>query len=234
MVMKTKDKITYFVLACIIVAFGVVLLRPSEGAKADYRELMQKAKPISVGKLKKDPFIATHQRIGVCKDVFYLDGGQRLHMRVESDRGDIVYESDGSGLDIIEELMNVKCTMQEELFYVLPDGREVVCDSEGSYRFRNGKPYSDRGQLQPMQLVRYIEAEKASYYITKDSLKAGKAEICRYRLPGHELCEVSVMGKLLMKGVADQIDVQLSDKGIQFHAKGLKGKISFKLGGERG
>lgn len=221
--------------------FTVITLFPTDNDAVEYQNIMRKASAKSRQEPKKEPFMATQHRIGVRKDIFYQEGESRLQMRVDSDKSDLVYDHQGDKTEIIEKLTNLRCYMQEELYYLLPDNREVVSTKDGRYKLRNTNPDNespwvdvDQLTMQPMQAVRYIEADTAAYRMTSDSLIAEQAEIFQYKLPGHSLDNWTLPEKPCMKGVANKIEVKVKSSGLDIKASGLKGKILFKIGGRSG
>lgn len=230
MINKKRVLLSFFIIVFIFLSYCYLL--PTDKEKQEYFLLMQQMSTAPLKSKKSTPFVAMHQKIGVCKDIFYMEKEQLLHMQIKSDRGDITFEHDGEGVDIVEKLAHVNCLMQEELYYLLDDGQEIIQDSLGNYFFRNGEPCSCISSLQPMQLVRSICAENASYFITKQMLVANQAEVVRYCLKGHDLSS-HIDEKVLMQGTADQVSLRFNGKGLQFSAKGLKGQVSFNLEGDR-
>jgi len=236
--MKKRFITTLAVLSIAFLVFTIFSMNPKDGDVEEYRNIMQKSQAKSHQGLKREPFVATQHRIGVRKDIFYEESGQRLQMRVDSDKSNLVYHHLGDKTEIVEELVNLRCYMQEELYYTLPDKREVIATKEGRYRLRNGSSNNESSwievqqkTLQPMQKVRYIEAEKADFKMTADSLVANQAEVYQYKIPGHSLDEWDPEIGPLMKGIADKIEVNIKNSGVDLKASGLKGKVLFPIGG---
>jgi lipopolysaccharide export system protein LptA len=122
-------------------------------------------------------------------------GSDRLDYRLKSDTSDLTVDYQEGKSTVVEHLEQVHCLMQEAL---LP-----------------GDP--------PGQLVRSLQAARASYHYQTGELFAEKVKIERYRLPGHELGGPLEEGVLLMKGDAEEGTLSLSGKKPLLHAKEFQG-----------
>ncbi len=115
---------------------------------------------------------------------------------------------------------------------MLPDGNEVVRDAAGEFVFRNSNlPISrDADNLIPMQILRYMEAETASYFYETDTLIAEQVNISRFAVPGHEI-EGSFDNVIpLMTGIAESVEFKLDGNDPEFQASQFKA-ILYHSGG---
>jgi hypothetical protein len=192
-----------------------------------YRKLVESANPIN-SNIKASPYTAKQQRKGVQKDILLTQGGDRLQVHLTSPHSILVLDRQDGKMEIIEKMENVKCTMQEELFYSLSDGREVVRQPSGKLVLRESKPSDpawiepDISELKPMQHVRYIEADHATYYYKNDRIIADDVKISRFTLPGHALITSFERMEPTMTGTAKNVEFSLKGKDLQFTAHQLK------------
>ena len=110
----------------------------------------------------------------------------------------MVLEHQAEGNYLIEKMNDVKCWMQEELSIV------------------EGKPF---------QLLRYLEADSATYFYKNDEVVASDVKIYRYTVPGHELPLKLEGVKPSMKGHAEAVQFSMAGKEIQFKAQKLKATL---------
>lgn len=210
-------------------------LKSPEEYFQEYNSLMQKTQVGSQNIVCNDSFMAMQERIGVNKTIYFFNENQRLNMQIFSKKSDLVYDHRTKKAEVIEKLSDIQCYMQEELYYLTSDGREVLQNQNGKYVLKN-KPNRDEkvadnfeiDRLKPMQKLRYIKAKNAIYEITSEALIAYCAEIYQMRVPGHLIPEIlEPSGQIIAKTYADEITMKVEEKGIQFSAKGLKGQMDF-------
>lgn len=212
--------------ACIFAA-GVWVFYPSERDVQGYNDLMLKAQSSRVSNDKKDPFTATQYREGVVKDIYYHKG--EYLSRIICDDSRLVFDQQSGGMVILEHMENLTCTIQKELFYQTRDGQEVVIDGEGKKRYRGKSGSVDTSTvLFPMQTIRVVNADKATYHYHTKVLKAERPVIKEYRANGHYLPDNFESALLLMEGVADDVNVSFDQDEMTFHANRLKGRVFSK------
>lgn len=193
-----------------------------------YRALTAEAS-LEKGVSQTAPYQAKQKRVNVQKDVMYNQGISRLHICLKAKEAQMVLDRNEDSSELIEHMNNVTCAMQEEIFYQLPDGREVVKDSNDRFLLKNANPALTESfvdleatSLKPMQVVRFLEADEASYFYQSDLFKASNVMITRFVAPGHELQKTWKEKQLLMKGIADSVDFSLNGKDLNFKATKLK------------
>ncbi len=186
----------------------------SEDNVQKYHQLIASANPIN-SNMKASPYTASQQRQGIQKDVYFFHDGQRLQTRLRSSDSTMVLDNQEEGLEIIEKMQNVKGAMQEELYYLLPDGREVV-------HLADGMDLSGKDAWIPMQRVRYMEADFATYYYNSEKLMADGVKIYSYIMPSHKLPDSFNEAKPVMTGTARSIECSLAGRSMAFRADELQ------------
>ena len=210
-------------------------LKSSEKYLEEYNFLMQKTQTGSQSNGNNGSFMAMQERVGVNKTIYFFNENQRLNMQIFSKKSDLVYDHRTKKVEVIEKLSEIQCYMQEELYYLTSDGREVLLNENGKYVLKNktkrDEKYEDNFEietLKPMQKLRYIKAKNAIYEITSEALIAYSAEIYQMRLPNHQIPEIlEPCGEIIAKTYADEITMKVEEKGVFFSAKGLKGQMNF-------
>lgn len=189
-----------------------------------YHQLVAMANPIN-SNMKASPYKASQHRQGITKDIYFLRNNDRQQLRLTSTTSTLILDNQESGLEIIEKMQVVKCIMQEELYYITGDGQEFLQQSDGKYIAKNNpsaKPTETKEKLTPMQRVRYMEADFATYYYKSEKLVAEGVKIYNYILPSHEV-PTSFQGvKPVMTGTAQSIEFTLENRSVAFTANGLK------------
>lgn len=172
------------------------------------------------------------RREGVTKEIFLRDE-TTSHVRIISASSEIFFFYEKHAVEVEELLKNVLCTMQEELFYLLPDGREVIRNEAEIFVLRKAKhtPITvDQKELQPMQYVRFFKAEKARYNYNSGLFIADNVELWKYRLEGHELPSNLKNFNPIMQGTATSAQFVLKNSRFDFQAENLKASFTPKRG----
>lgn len=193
--------------------------------KGEYWKLMSKADP-SHSEAPSTPYTAKQQHRQAHKDIWYNQKEQRLHMSLRSADTELILDHHDNTTEVIEQMYDVKCCMQEELYYLLPDGREVEYRTDGQLRLRNGSDLVvDPKGLKPMQTIRYLEAAEAAYHYNGDRFVAEQVRISQFIAPGHQLVH-SVKGlKPIMSGIARSAEFSLVGNDLNFTAHQLKARL---------
>lgn len=197
----------------------------------EYSELVKSTDPKN---LKEDsqPYVSTQQHRSTHKDIWFTQSGQRLQLRLRSADTQLVLEHQDRNTQIVEHMQDVTCFIQEELYYLLPDGREVIRQANGTLVPRRHNVSNleviietDTNALKPMQVVRYLEADKASYYYQTDRFFAEQVHVSRVVAPGHKLID-SVKGlKPIMTGLARSAEFSIVGNELNFTAYQLKATL---------
>ena len=131
-----------------------------------------------------------HTREKVSKQIWY-QGSTPLYICIASQESELFFFRHTHEFEVIEELGKVTCLMQEELYYV--------------------------GD-QPMQRVRYIEAEEACYNYNSHLFTAEKAKLWQYQLEEHTP-PITIEGLTpLMQAQANSFEFTLSGERVDFTA----------------
>ena len=220
-----------FFSALVPIAIGGVtwmLTRVSPKEVQAYHHLIKKPDDKSQ---QTSPYSSKQDRMKVQKDVLFTQGQDRLQLRLRAEDSQLVLDHD-QDTQIVEHMHGVIGVMQEQLYWLLPDGREVTLQSNGRLLLRNANPAEeaswftkDLKGLIPMQIVRYLEADTASYHYKKDLFVADNVRISSYAVPGHELVEAIDPKKTLMNGTAKSVEFSLSGKDLNFKAHQLKATL---------
>lgn len=191
--MFKRQEILFTLMSLAILASGVAyFFKNTSHDEAAYRQLMQSADEREPS-TKPVAYETQQERIGVGKEFFFLKGNERLACRLKSETSDLKVDYQDGKTTVVEHLQQVHCLMQEELLSGPPSG----------------------------QLVRSLDAKKATYHYQTDQLHAEGVVIERYRLPGHQLGQSLKGGELLMKGHAKEASFALSGKKLSLQAKVL-------------
>ena len=218
---------TFFLVASVVVLCIMLMVRDEDYLRYDEIVAGSESQDKAVKK-----YTGEQQRQGVVKDIWYVEENKdiRLHLRIISGDSELVFQNESGNSEIIEKMHNVRCYMQERLYYLLPDGNEVIPSKIGKW-YIIGKNTEDPGswvdphsesKLRPMQLLRYIEAEEAVYYYNSDTFLADRVRLSRYTIPGHQLVESLESFDPLMRGVAQAVEFCLKGRKLSFKARHFK------------
>lgn len=196
----------------------------TDADQATYRALLQKSDR-SVH--EAEHLQQTHQ--GVNKHFWWIKNGHRLQMELLSDHAVMAMHHK----EIVEQMKNVSGVIQEELYYLLPDGQEATVIEQDRALLRNGKWHTlhPNTQCKPMQSFQYLEAKNASYEYHANRFVADQVKLSRYTLEGHELKKNIKNLEPTLTGTAQSVEMTFAEKEPQVVAKGFKsehslGKIS--------
>ncbi len=136
----------------------------------------------------------SHQnRKGVVKEIYFTqEDNTRLQYRIESESSLLTIIPNGTKLDLNEKLENIKCWMQDKIYYT------------------PGK--------QPMQQIRFLEAKDGVYLYNSQQFLAQTVTLSLYRLSSHILPSVLKKQSPFLKGIAEDISFVVSGKTPQFQA----------------
>lgn len=192
------------------ISYGIIHIRPKDYAL--YEELLKSSRPE-----QESPLLSYSQQVreGVCKQIWYQDANP-LYFRIESEESELFFFHQENQIEVVEQLEKVSCIMQEELFYLLPDGREV---SEIDHSTRDAEP---------MQRIRYLEAERACYNYTTQQFVAEEAKLWKFELQGHQAPQHFDKTKPTMSGTAQCVEFSLKGKQLNFQAHRMKATFNPK------
>lgn len=202
------------------------VFKPSSASRQEYDELLR----LSGKGQEVTSYTSKQKRDDVQKDMWtHMEEG-RLHTRLNCESSEISYIQHGAEGEIIESMQGITCFMQEKIYSALPDGREAYLQPNGKWLIKNADPHldsswvSENQQLKPMQVIRFFQADKGTYYYHRNFLEAEKVNISRYAIPGNEL-PASLKGfKPVLTGTAKGAQLSFG-KEIQFTAQQFKATL---------
>lgn len=220
----------------VLVALTALLLMNLVDIEQDdilnYRKLQRISDP---SKCEQVPVVVPgkQQRSTIHKTIIMSEDTGRVCLKIVSDHSELVFTSKNGRTEIVEHLNNLRCDMQEELYYYLPDGREAIRHRNGKISIRYDDPekesswvdHDDVDELIPYQRIRHIEADNATYYYGKDLLIAERVQLARYAVPGHEIVDSFDGVSPLMEGVAKSAQFSFVGEDVHFRAYRLKAKL---------
>lgn len=182
-------------------------------AEKEYQALMRNADP---SKLESTPYVATQQHRQSHKDIWYTKEDQRMQLCLRSVDTELVLDHHDDNTELIEHMKDVTCYMQEELYYLLQDGHEVI-------KHQGGESQPEVGI--PMQVIRYMKADTATYNYQTDHFFADNVQVSRYIIPGHQITFYLSDSTPLMHGIASSVEFSLVGNELNFTAHQLKATL---------
>lgn len=220
--------IASFLLAAAILWFILSLFSGYSTDAAAYRELVALAAPVN-STAQLTPYSAKQHRKNVQKEILFNQNEERLQIRLNSKEAILILDREEDSTEVIEKLKDVACLMQEELFYLLPDGREALKQPNGKLLARQGSPVNasnwaelNTPGVKKMQQLRYMEADEATYYYKTDRFTASNVKISRFTAPEHRMPLLVKGLKPTMNGVAKSVEFTLSGGELNFKASNLR------------
>lgn len=133
---------------------------------------------------------------GILKELWVIKEGNPLHIRLKSDDALLTVERKHGKSEVVEEMKNLVCLMQEEV-----------------------------SSLENTQVVQKIVAAKAIYLYRSDSFLADNVLMTRYKIPGTTLPEDIVDQKPLFKGIASKVRFHIKTDGMEFQASNIQAEM---------
>lgn len=211
-----------------VACLWAVLGRYDSSDVADYQKLMQNQDDTQGG----NAYTSRQRRVGVQKDVFFIENDQHLQLRLQSAHTQLALDHHDGQTELVEHMHDVTCYIQEELFYKLADGREALRQEDGRLLIKHADPKeveswieNDKTTVEPVQIIRLVEADTAFYYYKNNQFLAENVKITHYIAPGHNIEQAAKSEKLLMSGIATWVEFSLTGNDINFKACQLKAKL---------
>lgn len=175
--------------------FKLVYLFPS-----DYKKL-QEIKKMGKAVAQTVPDRKTHQlRKGVRKDLWLAQQDKtRLHYRIDSKSSTLTLLPIEDKVDIIENLHQIQCWMQDKLYN---QGNSV------------------------MQQMRFFEADQGIYQYSTQRFSASTVTLSLFRLPGTGLPIALDPSRAFLRGIAQDVSFSVAGKTTQFQAQRFKATLS--------
>lgn len=201
----------------------------------EYQELVESSAPSREESPEGER--GSQKREGVAKDLWFIKGGQRLHIAMKCDTSELKLMQTVDRIEVVEEMEDVHCLMQDDLYYLLADGREAYRHEGGRIVIRGANPNeesswvtSDVLTLIPMQQLKRIDAKHARFHYRSNCLVADEVKISRFYTQGHSLEQMGAATHLLMEGGADSATFTFEAHDIVFKANKLKASFYSQRG----
>jgi len=194
--------------------YSVMQVRDEDRERYDY--LVDR----SVNGAAPDEVVTSQLREGVVKEMWMSTEPSRLQIRLTSESSELLIP------DAIEQMEEVTGYMQEELFYLLPDGRRAH-RAQGCLFRVSGESYMQLpgDDWVAMQEIRYLQAAKASFDYTAHRFLAHDVTMIRFEATGHDLPESFDQIDPVMSGTASWVEFTLDGDRLDFQAHQLRAKI---------
>lgn len=186
------------------------------------------------------PYTAKQERQGIQKILLQHQGPHRLQMRLNASGARLIFDRHDHVMEIIEQMEDVTCCWQEEIYFRMADGREAVPQEDSRLLLRGGDPQEPMSWialttpgLVPMQAVTTLTADEAAYHYAGNKLVAKEVLVNRYKLQGHELAESLDSIQPFMSGDAEEVELILSANAPQLKVNRLKATFQSKSGREK-
>ena len=187
-----QRKTVVFSLCFLTAAFILVVARlclVTSSDIASYKKRAAAYKAIAKESISKT---ATQKRQGVSKDIFFTqEDGTRLQYKIQSSASQLNLVPSGSKIDVVEQLSDIECWLQEKLF-------------------------SNAGTSS--QQIRYLKAESGLYSLSRQQFLAGKVKVSLFRKPGINLVLPSNNAEAFLSGSAHDVVFTVSGKEPHFEA----------------
>lgn len=221
---------SFIFIAFLSIALSLLLLQVNRANYERYWDLAQSSRPMEgegavwehVKQVKED----------VTKDIWFSREGQRLRARIYSDQSVLHFLQKGHGFDVVEDMTSVKASLQDQLYYLLPDGREAFLQPNGRVLIQGADPKdpdswmsAESSDLQPMQQLRYFEGNTSQYFFGKNTLVSRDVQTQRFHAMGHDLSPTYERVETVMQGNAKELEVGLSKEGLSFQAEQLRATL---------
>ena len=210
-------------------ALGYHLSHLTSKDKTHFQKLMRSSDPSRDE--SAESYRAHQERQDVTKDIWYANNNKRLRIHLSSENSEIILQLHNEHSEVTEHMTDVRGIIQEELYYVLPDGKELLVDDEGKLLFRSppegssGVWEGDIGKLIPMQRVTTLVAAEASLNYRTQIFVAQTVDLTKYEVVGHELPDVLSGESPTMKGKAKVLELFMQDGEPAMRARQLKATL---------
>jgi hypothetical protein len=181
----------------IALLLGIAIFPIRERDYAYYEELLKSSNPPSEEALLS---YSQQKREGVCKQIWYQDTTP-LYFRIDSAESELFFFRQANQIEVIEQLGDVDCLMQEELYY------------------EEGKP---------MQRVRHMKAIRACYNYNTHLFVAEEVKLWKYQLPGHSPPTHIDETNPVMRATAHSVEFTLHGNKLDFTAHQMRATMNVK------
>lgn len=172
------------------------------------------------------------ERGKTCKDYWYKKNKERLNAKIFSEKSELTVSFKGKTTEIIEDMQAITCIIQEECYYLLPDGSEAVVDKNGTIIKKNtadgDKPLKFKkgsSLIEPIQKIRLIKSPKGSYNYNTKVFSAEDANFSIFTSTGHDINSIIFPEKPSLSGIAKTMSFYFEEKEPIFKAKHIKAQF---------
>ncbi len=201
---KRAIYITSFLMAllCFGWLFKLIYLFPAE--RAECTKTLNSGKAIA--RATRDQ--QTHQnRRSVRKDLWLSQQDRtRLHYRIDSKSSVLTLLPIDDKVDIIENLQQIQCWMQDKLY------------AQGDV---------------PMQQMRFFEADQGIYQYSSQRFAANTVTLSLFRIPGLQLPTTIDPRTAFLRGIAQDVSFSVAGKTTQFQAQKFKATLLSQEGSKQ-
>ena len=164
-------------------------------------------------------------RTNVEKTIRFSQNGTPLQIKLNADKSTLQLSQFRKEMEAIEVMEPVRCWIQESLFYRLPDGRDVMPQADGRLLIKDADPSDpsswispDHPDLTPMQVIRYLEADRGLHHYLDNSFVANHATFSQIVTSGHTLGSTGSDQTVLVKALARSIKLTISNNDVALDA----------------
>lgn len=170
-------------------------IRIAPGCAPLYHKLLKESIALrSHHALERHP--AHQKREGVQKDIWVVNGAERLHSRIKSRHSDLTLSQKKDKVEAIEQLKEIDCWVQEEI-----------------------------DPAHSLQQIRTLYAEEGVYYFPSHRFLAQSVHLAFFRLPGADLPLSLFPEKPFLTGVASEVSFAATSKSPLFTAYHLQAHL---------
>ncbi len=185
--------IAFFLASFAFVCLYFIRLRPSD--LPELKKLCRESAELrSKRALERHP--AKQYRTDVQKDIWTVNGKERKHVRLKSERSDLVIRQRKDKFEATEHLQQLQCWVQEEV-----DPKEA------------------------RQQIRYVTADRGTYFFPSHRFLTEEVNLSFYRLSGTELPDTIPTETPFLRGTAREISFNAAGKSTTFTAYDLRAAL---------
>jgi hypothetical protein len=148
---------------------------------------------------KEDLYPSTKQVRGQVRKQVWYQGATPLQIWIDSPESQLYFSKQKGQIEVIEHLGHVICIMQEELYFV---------------------------DHKPMQKIRYLEAERASYNYNNHLFIAEEAKLWKYQMEGHSLPKQKPDLPSEIFATAESVAFSLQGEKLDFIAHHMRAAVN--------
>jgi len=214
------------------ITFNYFRITPKD--RALYAEIEAKAKSSQSQSQEGPSTFAQQLRQKVVKEFWLNQHLKRQLIRIQSTGSELFFFPEQKGMEIVEQMDGVDCVIQEEFYYLLPNGQEVLAHNNGQRLYLRGKNPEDpsawidpkKTPLTPMQKIRTLIASKACYNYTTHLFIADNVKMWTYEIKSHEIPSSLKNFKPLIESTAESVEFSLHGEEMNIKAHRLKAQFN--------